>query len=62
MYITRFVRRDRRPDEEYYCPTIEEARYHLEQFRDDDSELYERIEIVSDDEPEKAVETLTFKK
>lgn len=62
MYITRFVRRDRRPDEEYYYPTIEEARYHLEQFRDDDSELYEHIEIVSDDEPEKAIEALAFEK
>ena len=62
MYITRFVRRDRRPNEEYYYPTIEEARYHLEQFKDDDSELYERIEIVSDDEPEKAIETLAFEK
>ena len=62
MYITRFVRRDRRPNEEYYHPTIEDARNHLEQFRGDDSELYERIEIVSDDEPEKAIETLAFEK
>lgn len=62
MYITRFVRRDPRPNEEYYYPTIEEARYHLEQFRGDDSELYKRIEIVSDDEPEKAIETLAFEK
>lgn len=62
MYITRFIRRDRRPNEEYYYPTIEEARYHLEQFRDDDSELYECIEIVSDNEPEEALKTLTFEK
>lgn len=62
MYITRFVRCDRKPNEEYYYPTIEEARYHLEQFRDDDSELYERIEIASEDEPEMAIKTLAFEK
>lgn len=46
MWILRFIRRDGKPDEEYYYHTRREAENHKELFRDDDSGLYEDIEIV----------------
>lgn len=47
MWIVRFVRRDGKPDEEYYYHTPREAEAHKELFQEDDSGLYEAIEIVS---------------
>ncbi len=44
-YITRFIRRDGKPCEEYYYHTLEEAEYHKALFKDDDSNLYKRIEV-----------------
>ena len=44
-FIVRFIRADKKPTEEYYYNTLEEARAHFKLFLDDDSELYERIEI-----------------
>lgn len=44
MYITRFVRIDGKTEDHYYN-SIADARYHLNLFRDDDSGLYDRIEI-----------------
>ena len=46
MYITKFVRRDAQPDEEYYYHRLEDAEYHYSLFLDDSSELYERIELL----------------
>ena len=46
MYIVRFIRKDNQPCEEYYYPKLEDAKYHLSLFVDDDSELYEKIELV----------------
>lgn len=37
-----------RPDEEYYYHTLQEAETHKKLFDDDDSDLYERIEIIPD--------------
>ena len=45
-YITRFVRADGQPDEEYFFHTADSAREHLDLFADDDSGLYSRIEVV----------------
>ena len=47
MWIVRFVRRDEKPGEEYYYHTLREAEAHKGLFREDDSGLYEAIEIVS---------------
>lgn len=47
IYIVRFTRRDRKPDEEYFYRVYEEACWHLDFFRDDDSGLYEKIEILN---------------
>ena len=49
MYITRFIRKDHKPPEEYYYHTQTEALAHLDLFRDDDSNLYEKIEVLGPD-------------
>ena len=47
-WIVRFVRKDGKPDEEYYYNTQAEAEYHRDLFQDDDSGLYKRIEVVNE--------------
>ena len=47
-WIVRFVRKDGKLDEEYYYRTKAEAEYHRDLFQDDDSGLYEKIEIVNE--------------
>ena len=46
MYTVTFKRRDNQPDEVYYCNNLDEARHHFNLFKEDDSELYERIELL----------------
>lgn len=46
LYIVRFIRRDAEPIEEYYYRSLSAAEDHLEMFRDDDSELYSKIEVL----------------
>ncbi|WP_343252899.1 hypothetical protein [Ligaoa zhengdingensis] len=48
LWIVRFIRKDGKPDEEYYYRSLAEAEYHKNLFLDDDSGLYERIEIIND--------------
>ena len=43
LFIVRFIRRDGKPDEEYYYHTREDAERHFLLFRDDDSGLYREI-------------------
>ena len=47
LYICRFIRNDKQPIEEYYYNSYEDAEYHFSLFKDDDSMLYERIELIS---------------
>ena len=50
-YLVRFVRRDGQPDEIYdyaHYAHRSDAEYHFGLFRDDDSELYDRIELIID--------------
>ena len=49
-YITRFIRKDGQPNEEYYWNKESDAVKHLELFIDDDSDLYERIEVVDEND------------
>jgi hypothetical protein len=49
MYITRFIRKDHKPPEEYYYRSKAEALAHLDLFREDDSDLYSRIEVLAPD-------------
>ena len=43
MYMVRFVRRDGKPDEEYYYQSFEEAENHFHLFDNDNSGLYKMI-------------------
>ena len=45
-YIARFIRRDEKVDEEYYYLAYGDALNHLALFKNDNSGLYKRIEIV----------------
>ena len=45
-YIVRFIRADDMPDEEYYYLTFDEAKKHYSLFLDDDSGLYQKIQII----------------
>jgi hypothetical protein len=49
-WIVRFVRKDGKLDEEYYYNTQAEAEYHRNLFQDDDSGLYERIDVEKDEQ------------
>ena len=57
-YIVRFIRKDDKPVEEFFYHTYEEAFVHLALFRDDDSGLYRRIEIVQAWGDDKAITAL----
>lgn len=45
-FITRFIRADEQPNEEYFYHTAADARAHMNLFNGDDSGLYRRIEVV----------------
>ena len=45
-FFVRFVRQDGKPDEEYFYRAAEDARRHFNMFVDDDSGLFEKIEVV----------------
>ena len=57
-YIVRFIRKDDKPVEEFFYYTYEEAFVHLALFRNDDSGLYRRIEIVQAWGDDKAITAL----
>ena len=46
MYLVRFERKDRQPDEEYLYHTLCDALAHFMLFRDDDSGLYSQISVT----------------
>lgn len=46
MYLVRFRRRDEQPNEEYYYHHEEDASSHFRLFEEDDSGLYETIEVL----------------
>ena len=57
-YIVRFIRKDDKPVEEFFYHTYEEVFVHLALFRNDDSGLYRRIEIVQAWGDDKAITAL----
>ena len=57
-YIVRFIRKDDKPVEEFFYHTYEEAFVHLALFRNDDSGLYRRTEIVQAWGDDKAITAL----
>ncbi len=48
MYITRFIRKDGKKNEDYWYHTKEEAFAHMKLFSGDDSGLYKRIIVVDE--------------
>jgi hypothetical protein len=54
-YIVRFVRRDRKPNEEYLYRILEEARQHFDLFNEDDSGLYDSIEVIDQMQPDEVI-------
>lgn len=49
MYITRFVRKDDKPNEEYFYITKEAALRHMMLFTEDDSNLYRNISVLDEE-------------
>ena len=47
LWIVRFVRKDGKPNEDYYYNSRVKAEYHRDLFLNDDSGLYERLEIIN---------------
>ena len=56
FWIVRFIRRDGKPNEEYYYSSLADAEQHRNLFLDDDSGLYEKIEIVNEKTKEVTME------
>ncbi len=48
MYILRCVRRDGKPDEDYPYSELTDALWHIQQFQDDDSDIYEKILVIDE--------------
>ena len=59
MYITKFIRSDGKPDEDYYYYEEKDAINHLNLFFDDDSGLYKKIQVI-DDVNDEVIMTLPF--
>lgn len=51
MYTVTFKRKDEQPDEIYYYQNYADAVYHFNLFKDDDSGLYNRIELSKIQKP-----------
>jgi hypothetical protein len=47
FWIVRFVRKDGKPDEEYFYHSLADAEHHRDLFLNDDSGLYEKIELIN---------------
>ena len=47
-FVTHFVRKDESPCEDYYYQTVFEAIDHMKLFEDDDSDLYDSIQVIDD--------------
>ena len=56
LWIVKFVRKDGKPDEEYFYHSQSEAEYHRDLFQNDDSGLYEKIEIINENSKEVTME------
>lgn len=59
MYLTKFVRKDGKPDEDYFYHTSAEAIDHLRLFLEDNSNLYTKI-VASDEGKNAVLQILVF--
>ena len=46
LYVVIFIRQDSLPNEDYYYYREDAAEEHFSLFKDDDSGLYKRIELI----------------
>ena len=60
MYLVRFLRKDGKPIEEYCYTELKDAREHFELFREDDSDLYESIQMIEEGIENKEIDSLSF--
>lgn len=58
-FLTKFVRKDHKKDEDYWYNTAEEALDHLRKFIEEDSNLYEKI-VASDEMKNTVLQILVF--
>ena len=57
LFIVSFIRQDFLPNEDYYYYSKEQALEHFNLFREDDSNLYKRIELI---ENGSIIDTIVF--
>ena len=60
MFIVRFVRVDGKPNEEYYYQALEDAKYHYSLFENDNSDLYEEVELCQIGEDADTIARVVF--
>ena len=60
MYLVRFLRKDDKPTEEYCYNELKDAREHFELFREDDSDLYQTIQIIEEGFENKEIDSFSF--
>lgn len=62
VFTVKFIRRDKKPNEEYFYHAWEDAEYHFSLFRNDDSNLYEEIVLVqASEEAETILDRIKFR-
>lgn len=59
MFLTKFVQKDGKPDEDYFYDSADGALHHLALFLDDDSNLYKKI-VASDEKKNTVLQMLVF--
>lgn len=60
-YYVRFYKKDKSIDSEYFYSRVDDAKKHLASFEDDDSELYDRMELIKYENHEDSIlHTLRF--
>lgn len=57
-YSVHFIRKDTQPEEIYYYNTLADAKYHLQLFYNDDSGLYQKIDLRNQEE--EILESIVF--
>lgn len=58
MFLVCFVRKDQQPNEEYYYVSRQDAQSHFDLFRNDNSHLYCRIDLIEINSVETLLESI----
>lgn len=63
LFTVKFIRCDKKPNEEYYYHDREDAEYHFSLFKNDDSGLYQEIILTqTSGEREVALDRIEYNK